>query len=206
MKLRPPLFLDRDGVICENQDAYIRSWDEFRFLPGAIESLVSLSQAFRLVVVTNQSALGRGLVTTAAMDEIHARMCRAVEERGGTIEAVLVCPHLPETDCRCRKPKPGLIIEARRRFGIGDGAPFFIGDHLDDMSAAIAAGCKAILVETGRGGAARPAVEQQYGDLVTYLAGLQAAAQFVLSFQPPAAIRQASAGSPYTAPLANKFS
>jgi len=149
---RPAVFLDRDGVINENREDYVKSWDEFVFLPGVFEALRKLARNGWLVVVTsNQSAINRGLVSRAIVDEINHRMMEAVERHGGRIEAVLYCPHRPDENCSCRKPRPGLLLEAARRFNIGLSRSYLVGDALSDIAAGLRAGCQSILVLTGRG-------------------------------------------------------
>lgn len=175
------LFLDRDGVINENREQHVRCWQDFQFLPGAVQSLATLSRAgFQLVVLTNQSIIGRGLVSWSAVRDIHERMCRAVSRAGGTIADILVCPHPPDAGCACRKPRPGLVLEARRRYCQGESSVHLVGDHLDDVAAAIAGGCHPILVETGRGQQARPEVERQYGARVTYMSSLTGLVEFLV--------------------------
>jgi D-glycero-D-manno-heptose 1,7-bisphosphate phosphatase len=104
-----------------------------------------------VIVVTNQTIVGKGLITADGLDEIHARMCRAVQSAGGSILDVLYCPHLAAENCACRKPKPGLLHVAAQRHGIDLGASFYVGDALSDVQAGQAAGCRCVLVETGRG-------------------------------------------------------
>jgi D-glycero-D-manno-heptose 1,7-bisphosphate phosphatase len=152
------VFLDRDGVINVDQEGYVTSWSEFRFLPGAPEGLRQLTAAgYRLAVVTNQAVIGRGLASAAQVEELNARMVSALAEGGARIDAVLYCPHAPEEGCACRKPQPGLLIEAGRRLGVAPADTCVIGDWVDDIAAARAAGCGIpILVLTGRGRRALP--------------------------------------------------
>jgi D-glycero-D-manno-heptose 1,7-bisphosphate phosphatase len=146
------VFLDRDGVINRDRPDYVRSWDEFEFLPGVLEAFCILaSQPLRVVVVSNQSCIGRGLVSRETVDEIHARMTEAVRESGGRIDAVYYCPHRPDEDCPCRKPRPGLILRAARELDIDLAASWMIGDDLKDLEAAEAAGVRPVLVRTGHG-------------------------------------------------------
>lgn len=178
---RPTLLLDRDGVINENREDYVRSWEDFQFIPGAVESLAALSQAgFRLVIVTNQSMVGRGLVARADLDAIHTQLRRVVARAGGNISDILVCPHAPQDSCSCRKPLPGMILEAQRRFMLAKETVYFVGDHIHDVQAALAGGCRPILVETGRGRVVRAEVERQYGQTVEYLPDLVAVARCLL--------------------------
>lgn len=154
------VLLDRDGVINVDQQGYVTSWSQFRLLPGALEGLRQLTAAgYRLGVVTNQAVVGRGLASAAEVEELNARMTSALAEGGARIDAVLYCPHAPEEGCACRKPQPGLLIEAGCRLGVAPDDTCVIGDWVDDIAAARAAGCAVpILVLTGRGRRALPLV------------------------------------------------
>jgi D-glycero-D-manno-heptose 1,7-bisphosphate phosphatase len=154
---RAAVFLDRDGVINENLEGrYVGVWSDFRLLPGAIESIAALNRAgYPVVVVTNQGGIGRGQMSETALQDIHARMHAAVEAGGARIDAVLYCPHDPQAGCDCRKPQPGLLRRAAAQLGLALGQSYFIGDHVTDVQAGLAAGCRPILVLTGRGGAVR---------------------------------------------------
>jgi len=146
------VFLDRDGVINQNQRDYVKSWDEFEFLPGALAALRRLaSTRYAIVVVSNQSAINRGLVSWAEVNAINDRMLREIEEAGGRIDAVYICPHRPDEECDCRKPKPGLLYQAASELDIDLASSYLVGDALSDMEAALAAGCTPFLVLTGRG-------------------------------------------------------
>src|SRR5512133_3041926 len=150
----PAVFLDRDGVINENRCDHVKSWDEFVFLPGVLEALRRLSELERpVVVVSNQAIIGRGVTSREVVDEIGRRMVEAVCAHGGRIDAVLYCPHRPEEGCRCRKPQPGLLTDAAGQMGLDLGASYLVGDAESDLGAARAAGCRPILVTTGRGAA-----------------------------------------------------
>lgn len=151
----PAVFVDRDGVLCENRADYVRSWSEFAFLPGAVEALVSLTLAgARLFIATNQAVVGRGLISRRTLDGIHEKMLDVLTAAGARIEAVLVCPHHPDDGCACRKPKPGMITEAAGRFDVDLERSFLVGDALSDIEAGALAGCRTVLVRTGRGAAA----------------------------------------------------
>lgn len=146
------LFLDRDGVINRDRPGYVRSWEEFEFLPGVLEAFRFLaSEPLAVVVVSNQSCIGRGLVSRETVDEIHSRMTEAVRRSGGRIDAVYYCPHRPDEDCACRKPRPGLLLRAARELDIDLASSWFIGDDLKDLEAAKAAGVRPVLVRTGHG-------------------------------------------------------
>lgn len=149
---RPAIFLDRDGVICENRVDHVKNWDEFQFLPGAKVSLAALSLlGLPIVVVTNQAIVGRGLVPASTVDGIHQRMVAEVEAYGGRIDRVVYCPHRPEDRCHCRKPEPGMLLQVADELGIDLSSSYLIGDAATDLIAGQSVGCKNFLVLTGRG-------------------------------------------------------
>lgn len=138
-------------MINRNRHDYVRAWAEFEFLPGALAALARLKGAGRrVIVVTNQSAVGRGLVEAGELARLHNRMREAVAAAGGEIEEVLVCPHHPASGCTCRKPRPGLLLTARDQLGVDLRRSVLVGDHVTDLTAAAAAGCAAVLVLSGR--------------------------------------------------------
>ncbi len=147
---RPTVFLDRDGVINRDSPAYVKSWAEFAFLPGSLDALARMTAAgLALVVITNQSAVGRGWISAAGLAEIHRRMRQAVEAAGGRLLDILFCPHLPEAGCRCRKPASGMIEEACRRHGLDPAMAVMVGDRAKDIRCGRDAGCQAtVLVGT----------------------------------------------------------
>jgi D-glycero-D-manno-heptose 1,7-bisphosphate phosphatase len=146
------IFLDRDGVICENRSDHVKSWSEFRFLPDAKASLAALSRlGLPIVVVTNQAAIGRGMVSAEAVEEIHRQMMAEVAAYGGHIERVLYCPHRPDEACDCRKPQPGLLLKAAAEMGLDLTRSYMVGDAATDLLAAQQVGCRSFLVLTGRG-------------------------------------------------------
>ncbi len=153
---RGTVFLDRDGVINRHRPGdYVKSWDEFQFLPGARRAIARLTTAgFRLFVVTNQACVGKEIVSWAAMQDIHARMTREVARAGGRIEAVLCCPHLADAGCGCRKPAPGLLTRAREEYGVDLTRAILVGDSVKDVQAAAAVEMPAIMVFCGAGRAA----------------------------------------------------
>ena len=151
--LVPAVFLDRDGVIIENRASYVRSVAEVRFIPGALEALARLAHLPNpIVVVTNQSPIGRGLISREAVDQINAHVRRSVEAAGGRVDGVYLCPHRPEEGCECRKPAPGLLLQAARDLGIDLPASLVIGDAVSDVQAAVAVGATPVLVLSGLGG------------------------------------------------------
>ncbi len=148
------ILLDRDGVLNRERADYVKSWQEFELLPGVLPALQKLAAlSLPIAVVSNQSAIGRGLVTPETVAEIHRRLRDLVVEAGGRIDAFYVCPHRPDERCGCRKPQPGLLLEAAAAFGVAPADCLFIGDAVTDAQAAAAAGCAALLVRTGRQGA-----------------------------------------------------
>ena len=147
------VFVDRDGVINRERADYVRSWREFVFLPGALEAMTRLAfLGAPVLVLTNQSAIGRGYVSAVTVDDIHARMRAAIAETGGRVDRVYLCPHHPDEGCTCRKPAPGLLFQAAQDYGLDLDRCVFIGDSVTDAMAADAAGAQAILVRSGRQG------------------------------------------------------
>ncbi|MEY6432729.1 D-glycero-beta-D-manno-heptose 1,7-bisphosphate 7-phosphatase [Thioalkalicoccus limnaeus] len=146
------VILDRDGVINEDSDAYIKGLDEWRPIPGSIEAIARLTQnEFRVAIVSNQSGLARGLLSIDDLNEIHQHLHHLLKQIGGRIDLILFCPHAPGDQCLCRKPSTGLLDELGRRFQMSlQGVPF-VGDSWSDVLAARAVGARPILVETGKG-------------------------------------------------------
>jgi D-glycero-D-manno-heptose 1,7-bisphosphate phosphatase len=146
------LILDRDGVINHDSDEYIKSPEEWRPIPGSIEAIALLTQAaWRIVVASNQSGVARGLFDMAALNAIHAKMHKAVNQAGGRIDAVFYCPDMPDESSSCRKPHPGMLQAIGERFSTPlQGVPA-VGDKLSDLQAAAAVGASPILVLTGKG-------------------------------------------------------
>jgi D-glycero-D-manno-heptose 1,7-bisphosphate phosphatase len=146
------VFIDRDGVICRNRDDYVKSWEEFVFLRGVLKALARLAHLeLHIIVITNQSIINRRMVSVDVVEEIHARMVRAIETAGGRIDRVMVCPHRPDEHCACRKPQPGLLLAAAEELDLDLSQSFLIGDAESDMQAGRAVGCHRYLVLTGRG-------------------------------------------------------
>ena len=150
------VILDRDGVINFDSDAYIRSPEEWKPIPGSLEAIAKLTQAgYVVTVATNQAGVGRGLFEMATLNAIHDRMHRAVGQAAGRSDAVFCCPHAQEANCLCRKPRPGLHEEIGRRFSASlKGVPC-IGDSQRDLEACAAVGGQPMLVLTGKGEATR---------------------------------------------------
>ena len=170
------VILDRDGTINADRDDYVKSPEEWEPLPGAVEAIARLNHAgWHVVVATNQSGLGRGLFDMAALNAMHARMNRALAMAGGRIDAVFFCPHAADSDCDCRKPKPGMLLEISRRFNLPLDNVCMVGDALRDLEAAYAAGAKPVLVLTGKGRKTRdagglPLATETFADLAAFAA------------------------------------
>lgn len=150
--LKHVVFLDRDGVINRDSPDYIKSWEEFAFLPGSIEAISRLTAAGHPVItITNQSVIGRNMTSPEELDRIFSEMTRAIAAGGGRVLDIFHCPHLPEDNCGCRKPKPGLILQAVEKHSIDLATAGFVGDSAKDILCAKAAGCAySVLVESGR--------------------------------------------------------
>ncbi len=152
-KLENVVFLDRDGVINLDRSDYIKSWSEFKFIPRSIEAIKELTlTGFHAMVITNQSVISRNMVSEKGLEYILTMMKNEVRSGGGLIHDIFFCPHIPEDNCDCRKPKPGLILQAKRKYNIDLTDAVMIGDSAKDIECARNAGCgTAVLVKTGNG-------------------------------------------------------
>jgi histidinol-phosphate phosphatase family protein len=149
---RGAIFLDRDGVInaCP-AGRYVTKWQEFRFLPGVLDALWDLRCHRQIVIVaSNQSGVGRGVMTAGQLAVLTRQMLKAIREAGGRVHAVYTCPHHPEAGCLCRKPRPGLLFQAARRFAIDLKRSFVVGDDGTDILMGKSVGCRTVLVLSGR--------------------------------------------------------
>jgi len=151
--LIPALFLDRDGVIIENRPDYIKSKDEIVPIPGSLEAISHIrNYPAKIVIVTNQSAVGRGIISLDEARSINNHVLELIENAGGRIDGVFMCPHHPDEGCTCRKPAPGLLLLAAKALSLDLSASILIGDALSDIEAGMSAGVsKLALVRTGRG-------------------------------------------------------
>lgn len=149
----PAIFLDRDGVIIENRADYVRCWHDVEIFPQALDALARLRQwPGKIVIVTNQSVVGRRLISLQEAQDINRRLLREIETAGGRIDAVYMCPHAPDDNCACRKPLPGMLTQAARDLQIKLTQSIMIGDALTDLAAGRAAGVSEVaLVRTGHG-------------------------------------------------------
>ena len=180
----PLVILGRDGVLNEFREGHVTVPEEWVPVPGALEAVARINHAgWHTVVATNQSGIGRGMIDMSAVNAVHARMHQMLQAQGGRIDAVFFCPHTPEDGCDCRKPKPGLLHDIGRRYGMQlQGVPV-VGDTLRDLQAAQAAGCEPHLVLSGRarglaGAALQELLDQVPGAQVH--ASLDAFADFLL--------------------------
>jgi D-glycero-D-manno-heptose 1,7-bisphosphate phosphatase len=149
----PSIFLDRDGVLIENRSDYVRDWSQVKIIPEAIRALtLAPIEKYKVVIVTNQSAVGRGLILLRTAQEINQRLVDLIRDHGGQIDGVYMCPHKPEDGCSCRKPLPGLLLQAAKDLSIDLQRSWMIGDAWSDVQAGEAAGMRGtILLRTGRG-------------------------------------------------------
>jgi D-glycero-D-manno-heptose 1,7-bisphosphate phosphatase len=146
------VFLDRDGVINENRSDHVKCWDEFRFLPGAPEAVARLTRAqVQVFVITNQAIINRRVVPVEVVEDMHRRMRSEIEAHGGHVVDVAYCPHRPDEGCACRKPRPGMILDLATKHRLDLGQAVVIGDFPTDIEAGLAAGCRTIMVLSGRG-------------------------------------------------------
>lgn len=146
------VILDRDGVINQDSDEFIKSVDEWHPIPGSIDAIARLSRhGFKVVVATNQSGLGRGLFTLDDLEAMHHRLRAMVETAGGHIAGIFYCPHTPADHCECRKPKTGLFDAIERELNASAHGAWAIGDAQRDLEAAMKKGCVPVLVRTGKG-------------------------------------------------------
>ncbi|HCU80661.1 MAG TPA: D-glycero-beta-D-manno-heptose-1,7-bisphosphate 7-phosphatase [Chloroflexi bacterium] len=151
-KARKAVFLDRDGVINHNLNNYVRSIDDIRIIPRSLQAIANLTKSeYAIVIVTNQSAIGRRLITPEIAQQINEFILNKIQSAKGVIDGIYVCPHHPKTHCNCRKPKPGLLIQAATELNLDLEKSWLIGDAITDIQAAIAVKANPILVATGRG-------------------------------------------------------
>lgn len=146
------VILDRDGVINYDSDEYIKSPEEWKPIPGALEAIARLHrEGYHVVIATNQSGVARGLLDLNALSKIHNKLLEAVRATGGEIEAIYFCPHGPDDGCRCRKPLPGLFEEIADRMNVNLNGVYAVGDLERDVLAARAVGARPAMVRTGKG-------------------------------------------------------
>ena len=168
------IILDRDGTINQDSDQYIKSPAEWKPIPGSMAAIARLTQrGWRCVVATNQSGIARGLLDTQTLFAIHDTLQRAAAQVGGRVDAFFFCPHAESAACMCRKPQPGMLMEAARRFNVPLKSVYMVGDAQRDLEAAAAAGARPVLVLTGKGNQTReagnlPPGTQTFADLAAF--------------------------------------
>ncbi len=166
----PSIFLDRDGVLIENRSDYVRDWSQVKIIPEAIHALsLAPIKKYKVVIVTNQSVVGRGLILLETAQEINQQLINLIRDHGGQIDGVYMCPHQPEDGCSCRKPLPGLLLQAAKDLSLDLQRSWMIGDAWSDVQAGEAAGMRGtILLKTGRGSEQllQPRLEMVTGNLV----------------------------------------
>lgn len=146
------IILDRDGVINEDSDEYIKSADEWIPIPGSLDAIARLNHAgYAVAIASNQSGLARGYFTMDALAAMNVKMNDMLSPLGGRIDAMFFCPHGPKDGCDCRKPRPGLLTDIGNRFQASLSNVLFVGDNINDIKAAQAAGARPVLVKTGKG-------------------------------------------------------
>lgn len=173
------IILDRDGVINFDSLEYIKSPDEWNAIPGSLEAIAQLNRAgYQVIVVTNQSGIARGYYDMETLDHIHEKFLRELAEVGGHVEEIFFCPHHPDEQCSCRKPKPGLLHQLQKKYTIKFADTYFIGDSIVDMQVAAEVGCKPILVLTGNG---KKTLEKNPNlSHIDHFADLKEAVEFIL--------------------------
>lgn len=176
------IFLDRDGVINRDSSEYVKSWEEFEFLPGSLGALKMLTaEGYRIIVITNQSIIGRKWVPLETLEEIFTRMKAEIANNGGRIYDIFFCPHTPDEGCHCRKPEPGLIARAAQTHNIDISATTMVGDSAKDIICAKKAGCKySVLVKTGNYNAAQGILQNENLSSDTVAGNLQEAVDWIL--------------------------
>jgi D-glycero-D-manno-heptose 1,7-bisphosphate phosphatase len=175
------VILDRDGVINHDSDEFVKSPSEWQPIDGSIEAIAELSNAgFTVAVATNQSGVGRKLIDLPALEAIHKKMRQAVTDAGGDLGRIVFCPHHPDDNCDCRKPKPGLLDKLARQYGAPINGVPMIGDSERDIAAAKAVSGRPILVLTGNGQSTAAVLAGKSEEVETY-PDLQAAAKQLIA-------------------------
>jgi D-glycero-D-manno-heptose 1,7-bisphosphate phosphatase len=154
--MRAAVFLDRDGTIIEDE-GYLSDASKVRFVPGAIHAMRTFRErGYLLVVISNQSGIPRGLITPAQHAEVDARVKAMLAAEGVPLDGAYYCAHLPGSGCACRKPEPGMLLEAARELHVDLGRSFMVGDKMSDVAAGRAAGCITALLGAGKDAAEAP--------------------------------------------------
>lgn len=179
--------IDRDGILSQDPEAYVRGSEDWQPIPGALEAVARLNQSgWHVVIATNQSGIGRGLFDVMSFNAFNARMLKSLAEVGARVDAIFFCPHAPEDGCDCRKPAPGLFLEIGKRLGVPLAQVLAAGDSVRDAQAAAAAGCSPHLILSGQSSAYREGgLPEGLPPGTRAHADLQAFADWVLAQEPP---------------------
>lgn len=176
------IILDRDGVLNQDSEAYIKTLDEWIALPGSMQAVGRLTQAgYSLAVATNQSGIARGYFDLATLTAMHEKMCQLAAKEGGRFAHIAYCPHGPENDCECRKPLAGLIDEIENVLGVSAAGAYMVGDSIRDLQAGVAKGCVPVLVRTGKGAKSETKLAEQGLEQALVFDDLADFADFILS-------------------------
>lgn len=182
------VILDRDGVINKDSDDFVKTIDEWIPIDGSIDAIARLYEhGFTIAVATNQSGIGRGLITEDALEAMHEMLRDLVQEAGGEIATIAWCPHKPEDLCDCRKPQSGLFDQIAQTLGCDLEGAFVVGDSLRDLQAGMARGCLPVLVRTGKGEKTeQKIIEDESGEFedVVVFDDLSAAADYLIAQTP----------------------
>jgi D-glycero-D-manno-heptose 1,7-bisphosphate phosphatase len=181
--LKKVVFLDRDGTINRDSPDYIKIRSEFDFIPGAIRAIGNLTVGgFSCIVITNQSALARGFISTAELDAMHSMMCDEIASGGGRIKDIFFCPHMPDSGCDCRKPAPGLLFQAQQKYNIDLTDAIMVGDSAKDIECGRSAGCgRTVLVKSGKDADAEKQLRQNNVTADYVAADLLEAAEWIIA-------------------------
>ena len=180
-EVRKAVFLDRDGVINRNLNNYVQSIENVHIIPRSLQAIAKLTKSeYAIVIVTNQSAIGRKLITPEIAQQINQFILGKIQSTSGVIDGVYVCPHHPKTHCTCRKPKPGMLIQAATDLNLDLEKSWLIGDAITDIEAAVAAKVNPILVSTGRGAEQAYHLENNTLAHIPFVKDLYDAAEYVL--------------------------
>ena len=181
--MNPIVFLDRDGVINQDSPEYIKRPEEFHFIPDSPEAIALLCRhGFEVILITNQSAVGRKMISAQTLEAIFDKLKKGVVAAGGKITDIFFCPHTPDEGCTCRKPATGLIDTAVRQYGIDPSTTVMVGDSAKDIRCGRSAGCgRTVLVATGNGPAAREALAENGENPDFYAEDLMAAARWIIT-------------------------
>ena len=181
-KVRKAVFLDRDGVINRNLTNYVQSIENVHIIPRSLQAIANLTKSeYAIVIVTNQSAIGRRLITPEIAQQINKFIVNKIQSTSGIIDGVYVCPHHPKTNCACRKPKPGMLIQAATDLNLDLEKSWLIGDAITDIQAAIAAKANPILVSIGRGAKQASNLDNNTLAHIPFVKDLYEAVEYVLS-------------------------